>query len=141
MDQRQYAQNTKQPAANQQQNERQIPRNHKQQINNNYNQCTTNNKPQEQKSDNDQPTTKIKQSIYWSQERESHPDRTKHIQIRTHFVKEYQEDGKINILFVKSEDNESDIFTKNTTNQIFNRHQPKLVWSRKEIEDTNDWKT
>ena len=42
-------------------------------------------------------------------------DRTKHIDIRTSFVKEYQEDGKIIIKFVKSEENEADIFTKNTT--------------------------
>ena len=46
-------------------------------------------------------------------------DRTKHIAIRTSCVKEYQEDGKIIIKFVKSEDNEADIFTKNTTNIIF----------------------
>ena len=43
-------------------------------------------------------------------------DRTKHINVRTSFVKEYQEYGKIIIKFVKSEDNEADIFTKNTTN-------------------------
>ena len=46
-------------------------------------------------------------------------DRTKHIDIRTAFVKEYQEDGKIIIKFVKSEDNEADIFTKNTSSIIF----------------------
>ena len=49
-------------------------------------------------------------------------DRTKHIDIRTCFVKEYQEDGKIIIKFVKSEDCEVDIFTKNTTNVMFQRH-------------------
>ena len=49
-------------------------------------------------------------------------DRTKHIDIRTSFVEEYQEDGKIIIKFVKSEDNEADILTKNTTNVIFQRH-------------------
>ena len=58
-------------------------------------------------------------------------DRTKHIDIRTSFVKEYQEDGKIIIKFVKSEDNEADIFTKNTTNGIFHNHQKKLVWDKK----------
>ena len=46
-------------------------------------------------------------------------DRTKHIDIRTAFVKEYQEDGKIIIKFVKSEDNEADIFAKNTSNNLF----------------------
>ena len=61
-------------------------------------------------------------------------DRTKHIDIRTSFVKEYQEDGKIIIRFVKSED-EADIFTKNTTNIIFQRHQEKLVWDKKEVSE------
>ena len=37
-------------------------------------------------------------------------DRIKHIDIRTSLVKEYQEDGKIIIKFVKPEDNEADIF-------------------------------
>ena len=55
-------------------------------------------------------------------------DRTKHIDIRTTFVKDYQEDGKIIIKFVKSEDNEADIFTKNTSSTIYQEHQEKLVW-------------
>ena len=62
-------------------------------------------------------------------------DRTKHIDIRTSFVKEYQEDGKIIIKFVKSEDNEADIFMKNTTNIIFQRHQEKQVWDKKEVSE------
>ena len=57
-------------------------------------------------------------------------DRTKHIDIRTSFVNEYQEDGKIIIKFVKSEENEAGIFTKNTTNVIFSNHQKKLVWDK-----------
>ena len=40
-------------------------------------------------------------------------DRTQHIDIRTSFVKEYHEDEKIIIKFVKSEDNDADIFIKN----------------------------
>ena len=47
---------------------------------------------------------------------------------------EYQEDGKIIIKFVKSEENEADIFTKNTTNVIFNNHQKKLVWDKANVE-------
>ena len=46
-------------------------------------------------------------------------DRTKHIDIRTSFVKEYQEDGEIIIKCLISEDNEAGIFTKNITNVIF----------------------
>ena len=60
-------------------------------------------------------------------------DRTNHIDKRTAFVKEYQEDGKIIIKFVKSEDNEADIFTKNTRSIIYQRHQEKLVWDKKEV--------
>ena len=68
----------------------------------------------------------------------NHPtnDRTKHIDIRTSFVKEYQEDGKIIMKFVKSEENEADIFTKNTTNVIFSfNHQKKLVWDKANVEN------
>ena len=61
--------------------------------------------------------------------------RTKHIDIRIFFVKEYQEDGKITIEFVKLEDDEADIFTKNTTNIIFQKHQEKLVWDKKEVSE------
>ena len=60
--------------------------------------------------------------------------RTKHIDIMTSFVKEYQEDGKI-IKFVKSEENEADIFTKNTTNVIFSNHQKKLVWDKTNVDN------
>ena len=62
-------------------------------------------------------------------------DRTKHIDISTSFVKEYQEDGKIIIKFVKSEENEADIFTKNTTNVIFSNHQKKLVWDKANVKN------
>ena len=48
----------------------------------------------------------------WLSNNRTTSDRTKDIDIRTSFVKEYQEDGKIIIKFVKSEGNEADIFTK-----------------------------
>ena len=66
----------------------------------------------------------------WLSNNRTTSDRTKHIDIRASFVKEYQEDGKIIIKFVKSEENEADIFTKNTTNVIFSHHQKKLVWDK-----------
>ena len=71
----------------------------------------------------------------WLSNNRNTGDRTKHIDIRTSFVKEYQEDRKIIIKFVKSEDNEADIFTKNKTNIIFQRHQEKLVWDKKEVSE------
>ena len=70
----------------------------------------------------------------WLSNNRTTSDRTKHIDIRTAFVKEYQEDGKIIIKFVKSEENEADIFTKNTTNVIFSNHQKKLVWDKANVD-------
>ena len=69
----------------------------------------------------------------WLSNNRTTSDRTKHIDIITSFVKEYQEDGKIIIKFMKSEDNEADIFTKNTTNRIFQNHQKKFVWDKGEV--------
>ena len=63
----------------------------------------------------------------WLSNHHTTSDRTKHIDIRTSFVKDYQEDGKIIIKFVKSEENEAHIFTKNTKKVIFSNHQKKLV--------------
>ena len=36
----------------------------------------------------------------------------RHVDTMTKFVNEYQEDGKIKIMFVRSEENDSDIITK-----------------------------
>ena len=52
---------------------------------------------------------------------------TKHIDIRRHFVREHQEDGTINATFVRSEDNEADFLTKNTSEDTFLHHQSKLM--------------
>ena len=71
----------------------------------------------------------------WLSNNRTTSDRTKHIDIRTSFVNEYQEDGKIIIKFVKSEENEADIFTKNTTNVIFQNHRKKLVWDKTYVDN------
>ena len=71
----------------------------------------------------------------WFSNNRTTSDRTKHIDIRTSFVKEDQEDGKIIIKFVKSEENEADNFTKNTTNVIFHNHQKKLVWDKTNVDN------
>ena len=48
--------------------------------------------------------------------------RTKHIDTRYHFVREYIEDGVIKVIFVRSEDNHADIFTKNLNTESFGKH-------------------
>ena len=71
----------------------------------------------------------------WLSNNHTTSDRTKHIDIRTSFVKEYQEDAKIIIKFVESEENEADIFTKNTSNVIFSNHQKKLVSDKANVDN------
>lgn len=51
--------------------------------------------------------------------------RTKHIDIRRHFVREFMEDGILKTVFVRTNDNSADIYTKNTTEEIFMSHIKK----------------
>jgi hypothetical protein len=51
--------------------------------------------------------------------------RTKHIDIRQHFVREFVEVGIIKTIFVPTDDNEADINTKNTMEAPFIRHTKK----------------
>ena len=53
--------------------------------------------------------------------------RTKHIDIRSKFVREYVQDGIIIIKFVRSEDNDSDILTKNLGPELHSKHSKKLI--------------
>jgi hypothetical protein len=48
--------------------------------------------------------------------------RTKHIDIRTHYVHNLINDEIIKTLFVKSENNAADIFTKNVSEYLFLKH-------------------
>ena len=49
-------------------------------------------------------------------------NRTKHVDIRAHFVRQYVEDGVVKIIFVRSEENKADTFTKNVSGKIFRKH-------------------
>ena len=53
--------------------------------------------------------------------------RTKHIQTRYHFTREYVQDGILKIVYIYSENNEADIFTKNTDDKTFWRHVLKFM--------------
>lgn len=48
--------------------------------------------------------------------------RTKHIDVRYHFIRELIEEGTIEVEFVKTQDNEADIYTKNTSGDLFKKH-------------------
>jgi hypothetical protein len=53
--------------------------------------------------------------------------KTRHIDISYHFVRENLGEGIIKIEFVKSIKNQSDIFTKNVTQEIYERHVEKIL--------------
>ena len=61
--------------------------------------------------------------------------RTKHIDIKMHFVRYYIEDGIIQIEFIKSEDNKSDMCTKNVKAELLEKHSMGILEDVKEMED------
>ena len=48
--------------------------------------------------------------------------RTCHMDVRHHFLRELKDQGMLVIKHVAGEDNETDIFTKNTMKAVFNKH-------------------
>ena len=52
--------------------------------------------------------------------------RTKYIDVKYHFIREYIENGVIKIIFVKSEDNMADPMTKNLSVKDFEKHRNYL---------------
>ena len=53
--------------------------------------------------------------------------RTRHVDTRYHFVRENLEDGIIKIEFLKSAENDSNIFTKNVSQDVYERHVKKFL--------------
>ena len=53
--------------------------------------------------------------------------RTKHVDIRYHYVREFIMNGFIKIIFVKSDQNKSDIFTKNVSNEIYEKQKDSFI--------------
>ena len=64
-------------------------------------------------------------------------DRTKHIDVRYHIVREYVEEGIVKIIFVRSAENDADLWTKNVTGELYETHSKKVMWTKENIvEDT-----
>jgi hypothetical protein len=61
--------------------------------------------------------------------------RTRHADLRQKFTADLQEKGLIKINFVKSEENTSDIMTKNVTVELFEKHVQGLVIDKGELDD------
>ena len=74
-------------------------------------------------------------------------ERTKHVDLSAHFVRDMIKDQVIEIKFVKSAENDSDIMTKNQQGQHYMYAKSKLVYTvqemnkKKDIEDIEDEET
>jgi hypothetical protein len=71
-------------------------------------------------------------------ENASASSRTKHVDTRYHFVREFVEDGFIRIVFVRTIDNVSDSFTKNVTGDIYEAHVKEFIVDRTYLEYVMD---
>jgi hypothetical protein len=63
--------------------------------------------------------------------------RTRHIDTRYHYIWEKEEDGIIKIEFVRLIDNDSDIFTKNFNQEIYEKHVKNFL--EDSGEEYGDW--
>ena len=63
--------------------------------------------------------------------------RTRHVDIRYAYVREYVQDGFIKIIFVKTKENYSDGFTKNVSAEIYKSHTPNYVMRKSAIESAD----
>ena len=59
--------------------------------------------------------------------------RTKYVDIRYRFVQEFVLDRFIKVIFVRTEDNDSDIFTKNLGGDLHERHSKKMIVGKGEM--------
>jgi hypothetical protein len=65
-------------------------------------------------------------AIYLANNHATSP-RTKHIDIRAHYVRELIDNGFLIVKFIKSIDNDADIYTKNVSEELFNKHTSKNI--------------
>ncbi len=58
-----------------------------------------------------------------------HHSRSKHIDVKFHYVRTAQENGLVKVLKVHTDDNRADIFTKTTTTSTFRRHVEAMMYA------------
>jgi hypothetical protein len=61
--------------------------------------------------------------------------RTRHVDVRNYFLRELKDQGMMIIRHIAGDDNDADIFTKNVTAAVFNRHLPNFVGKDKYMMD------
>jgi transposase InsO family protein len=67
-------------------------------------------------------------------------NRTKHVDVRYRYVNEFVEDGFVTIIFVRSEENDSDGFTKNLGSELYEKHSVKFIADKSDIENIGNRK-
>ena len=75
-------------------------------------------------------------AIYMS-ENATTASRTRHVDTRFHFVRERIAGKEIVIVFVRSQENKSDGFTKNVKTEIYEDHSSDMVWDKSEVSDSH----
>ena len=55
-------------------------------------------------------------------------------------MRDYVEDGVVQIMFVRSEDNDADMFTKNASKGVYKRHMEKYMGDQQESETETWWR-
>ena len=53
--------------------------------------------------------------------------RTKHVDVRYRFVQQFSLEGFIKVIFVKTDENDADLFTKNLGSEKYAKHSNKLI--------------
>ena len=53
--------------------------------------------------------------------------RTKHIDVRHHFIRDLIKEKKLEVRFIKSEDNPADILTKNVNKETYLKHANNIL--------------
>jgi hypothetical protein len=60
--------------------------------------------------------------------------RTKHVDARFHFVREYIINEFVKVMFIKSEDNKADMFTKNVSNDLYEKQKKEYIIKREDVD-------
>jgi len=61
--------------------------------------------------------------------------RTKHVDIRYHYVREFIQDGFLEVKFVKTTENVSDGFTKNLNGELYDKHKEKFIQDKRTLNE------
>ena len=60
--------------------------------------------------------------------------RTRHVDLRYRFVKQFQDEGFLKIVFARTEENYSDAMTKNVKGELNEKHSEKTVVDKSHID-------